>query len=191
MSDRLTNLLFKDYRRKVLSLLLLHPEEKYHVRAIARLTNTVAGTLHKELSRLADAELLLKQKVGNQTFYRANVDCDIFEDLASLLKTLASTRENNGKMDVLIEKNREAILNLAKVNGITNVRVFGSMARNEAGPNSDLDLLVNVEPGYSGFALGGFLSDITELVQRKVDVVTEQSLHPKIREKVLAAARTL
>lgn len=53
MSSALINLLFKDYRRKVLALLLRHPEQKYHVREIARLTNTVEGTLHKELSKLA------------------------------------------------------------------------------------------------------------------------------------------
>ncbi len=49
MSSLLADLLFKDYRKGVLGLLLLHPQERYHVREIARLTGTVAGTLHKEL----------------------------------------------------------------------------------------------------------------------------------------------
>ena len=46
-----TSILFSEYRRRVLGLLLLHPEERYHVREIARLTNTTAGTLHRELSK--------------------------------------------------------------------------------------------------------------------------------------------
>lgn len=95
------------------------------------------------------------------------------------------------KMDSLIEKYRNQILSLAKENGVRNVRVFGSMARNEAAPDSDLDLLVDLEKGKSGLALGGFLVDISELIHRKVDVVTEKSLHPRIKNKVLHEARAL
>ncbi len=191
MSSQLVELLFKGYRRRVLGLLLLHPDKKYHVREIARLTDTFAGTLHKELSRLADTGLLLKDKAGNQVLYSANRDCLIFEELASILRKISNTSLVGKKMDALVEKNREQILGIAKKNGIANVRVFGSMARNEAGSESDLDLLVDIINGKSGFALGGFLSDVTELVHRKVDVVTEKSLHPRIREKVLNEARAL
>ena len=86
MASKLAELLFKDYRRQALGLLLLHADKRYHVREIARLTGTVAGTLHKELARLADAGLLLKETVGNQVFYEANRDCPIFEELASILR---------------------------------------------------------------------------------------------------------
>lgn len=196
MPSTLAELLFKDYRRRVLSLLLLHPDKQYHVREIARLTGTVAGTLHKELSRLAEAGVLEKEAVGNQVQYRANIECPVYEELRQLLQKLDEPvkRENKAgktKMDDIVEKNRSRILLLAKENGVRNVRVFGSMARNEAGPDSDLDLLVDIEKGKSGLALGGFLFDVSELVNRKVDVVTEKSLHPGIREKVLHEARAL
>ena len=82
------------------------------------------------------------------------------------------------KMDALVEKNRQNILSIAREKGIRNVRVFGSMARNDANEESDLDLLVELEEGQSGFALGGFLDAVSKLVHRKVDVVTEKSLHP-------------
>jgi len=65
------------------------------------------------------------------------------------------------------------------------------MSRDDAHPNSDVDLLVELEPGRSGLALGGFLMDVSELLDRKVDVVTEQALHPKIREIVLREAQPL
>jgi len=196
MSSKLPELLFKDYRRRVLDLLLLHPDKQYHVREIARLTGTVAGTLHKELTRLAEAGVLVKEAVGNQVQYRANRECPIYEELSRILEKFAGPvrEESNAgkmKMDDLIEKYRSQILLLAKENGVRNVRVFGSMARNEAGPDSDLDLLVDIEKGKSGLALGGFLFDVSELVHRKVDVVTENSLHPRIREKVLHEARAL
>ena len=196
MASQLAELLFKDYRRRVLELLLIHPEQRYHVREIARLTGTVAGTLHRELSRLAEAGLLKKESVGNQMFYQADRDCPIFEELSHILEKLTGiTREDRrpetAKMNDLVEKYRRQILALARANGVRNVRVFGSMARNEAGPESDLDLLVDIEKGKSGLVLGGFLSDVSELVHRKVDVVTEKSLHPKIRDKVLHEARAL
>ena len=54
----LASLLFKEYRRQVLGLLLLHPDESYHMREIARLTHTQPGTLHKELAKLAEAGIL-------------------------------------------------------------------------------------------------------------------------------------
>lgn len=189
----LSSLLFKDYRRRILELLLLREDESFHVREIARLTGTVAGTLHKELTKLAVAGVLLKKASGNQVLYRANPDCLIFSELKQIIEKTVEDKPAYGKvkMDDIVEKNRQQILKLAKKNGIRNVRVFGSMARNEAKPDSDLDLLVELAEGSTGFALGGFLHDVSNLVQRKVDVVTEKSLHPSLREKVLHEANAL
>lgn len=94
-------------------------------------------------------------------------------------------------MDPLIEKNRQKILIIAQEKGVKNVRVFGSMARNDANNESDLDLLVELEEGKSGFALGGFLNAVSQLVQRKVEVVTEKSLHPMIYDNIMRDVRPL
>jgi hypothetical protein len=75
--------------------------------------------------------------------------------------------------------------------GIRNIRVFGSFARGQAGPDSDLDLLVEYVPGRSGFAFVDFCEKVEELLGRRVDVVTEKSLHPLIRDKVLRQAVAL
>jgi hypothetical protein len=72
--------------------------------------------------------------------------------------------------------------------GIRNIRVFGSIARGESGPESDVDLLVEYVPGRGGFAFVDFCDAVEELLKRKVDVVTEKSLHPLIRDEVLAEA---
>ena len=72
--------------------------------------------------------------------------------------------------------------------GIHNIRVFGSFARGDAGPDSDIDLLVEYVPGHGGFAFVDFCDAVEGLLKRKVDVVTENSLHPVIRDKVLAEA---
>ena len=91
----------------------------------------------------------------------------------------------------LIEAHRSEIRALAARYGITDVRVFGSMARGEATEESDIDLLVNLPPGVSGLALGGLLMDVQDLLGRKVDVVTERGLHPALREQVLREAQPL
>ena len=94
-------------------------------------------------------------------------------------------------MHPLIEAHRAELLALARRRGVTGVRVFGSMSRgdgSDTGRNSDVDLLVTLAPGISALALGGLLLDAQELLGRRVDVVTEASLHPALRESVMAGA---
>lgn len=88
----------------------------------------------------------------------------------------------------LIEAHRTELLALASRHGVTGVRVFGSMSRGDASDDSDVDLLVTLTPGTSALALGGLLLDAQELLGRRVDVVTEASLHPALREQVVASA---
>ena len=96
-------------------------------------------------------------------------------------------------MHDLIESRRAEIRALAERHGFREVRVFGSMARGDADTTelSDVDLLVTLPAGRTGLALGALLMDVQELLGRRVDVVTEASLHPAFRERVLREAQTL
>ncbi len=89
--------------------------------------------------------------------------------------------------ELLYEK-REDILRIASKRGAYNVRVFGSVARGEADSKSDIDLLVDLEPGRSLFDLGGLLMDLQDLLGKHLDVVTERGLRERIRERVLKEA---
>ena len=95
------------------------------------------------------------------------------------------------KVDELLQEKREEILRIAAQRGAYNVRIFGSAVRGEAGPDSDVDFLVELEPGRSLFDLGGLLMDLQSLLGREVDVVTEAGLHWYIRDQVLAEAKPL
>lgn len=90
-----------------------------------------------------------------------------------------------------VESKRLAILRIAATHGARNVRVFGSEARGASGPGSDLDLLVEMEPDRSLLDLVGLGQDLEDLLGRRVDVVTEGSVHPRIRASILAGARPL
>lgn len=85
----LGTLFFGAYRRQVLGLLLLHPEESFHLREIARITNTQPGTLRRELTQLAEAGVLSRERVGNLVRYRADSECPIYEELRGILKKTA------------------------------------------------------------------------------------------------------
>lgn len=68
------------------------------------------------------------------------------------------------------------------------MRVFGSVARGDATDASDVDFLVDLEPGRNLMDLGGLLMDLQDLLQRNVDVVTERDLRPRVAQRVLADA---
>jgi len=91
-------------------------------------------------------------------------------------------------MDRLIEEHREQIKKLAALRGARRVRVFGSRAHGDARPDSDVDILVDLEQGRSALALGGLLMDLQDLLGKRVDVVTPAALHPKIRDSILRQA---
>lgn len=94
-------------------------------------------------------------------------------------------------IEELLKDRREDILRIAAQHGAHNVRVFGSVARGEARPDSDVDLLVEMESGRSLLDLGGLLMDLQALLGREVDVVTDKGLRDRIRARVLQEAKPL
>jgi predicted nucleotidyltransferase len=91
---------------------------------------------------------------------------------------------------VLAER-REEIASIAARHGARNIRVFGSAARGEAGVESDIDLLVELEPGRSLFDHIALWQEIEALLGCRVDVISERGLSPYLRERILAEARPL
>ena len=86
---------------------------------------------------------------------------------------------------------KPAILTIAQFHGASNIRVFGSFARGEAKPNSDLDLLVDMAADRSLLDTVGLIQDLQESLGRRVDVVTERALHRLLRARILSEARPL
>ena len=88
-----------------------------------------------------------------------------------------------------VAAHRSQILALAEKHGARNVRVFGSVARENASPSSDLDLLVSLGPKRTPFFPGGLKADLEELMGCEIDIVTEKALHRLIRDQILREAR--
>lgn len=153
----LSSLLFSEYRRRVLGLLLLNPDTTYHVRELARLTGTSAGTLHKELTKLTQGGVLRRQEVGNQVRYSANRDCPIFDELASIL------RKTSGLVDVLAA----ALSSVEK--SIVMAFVFGSVARGDQQSHSDVDVMLVGSLGFADAVQA--LHPVQATLQREINPV--------------------
>ena len=91
-------------------------------------------------------------------------------------------------LEQLLHEKREQILRIAARHGARNVRVFGSMVRGEVDQASDIDFLVEMEPGRSLLDLGGLQVELESLLGRRVDVVTVRGLKARIRDRVLREA---
>jgi hypothetical protein len=90
--------------------------------------------------------------------------------------------------DDLLKDKREAILRIAARHGVRNIRVFGSVARGEAGENSDVDFLIEVEGPTTPWFPGGLVYELERLLGRRVDVAEIDALREPLRERVLQEA---
>ncbi len=91
----------------------------------------------------------------------------------------------------LLTKYRDEVVRVAARYGAYNIRVFGSQVQGTADEQSDIDFLVDLEPGKSLLDLGGLQYELEHLLQHRVDVVTERGLKSRIRERVLHEAVSL
>jgi uncharacterized protein len=91
-------------------------------------------------------------------------------------------------LEQLLHVKRDEIKRIAARHGAYNIRVFGSVTRGEAGPESDIDILIDVGPTTSSWFPAGLILDLEDLLGRPVDVITEKALKPELRDHVLREA---
>jgi predicted nucleotidyltransferase len=195
--EGLANLLFGAYRHRVLSLLYLRPGDRLHVRMIARLTGIPAGSLHRELRQLAEAGLLVAERRGNQVLYSANQASPVFHELTSMLdKTSASaptlqehaaeyTIEPSGRLP---EIDLKALAAICRKYGVKKMSLFGSAARNELRPDSDVDLMVEFKRSSKTTSFG--LVDLQDKLSaifgnRRVEITSPGVLENPYRRRTI------
>lgn len=202
-SDRsaVASLLFGTHRHRVLSLLLLRPGEGFHVRRIARLTGVSAGSLHRELRQLAEAGLLRRSTSGNQVLYSANPDSPVYHELSSLLDKTAgapptlhsplagySVEAGRGPERRPVEVPRKALAAICRRYGVRKMSLFGSAARGDMGPDSDVDLMVEFKP-MQGPGIWGLVRMQEELSplfgNRRVEIASPDILANPYRRKTI------
>lgn len=150
-------LLFAAVPLRLLGPLLMRPEESFHLREIARLSGVDAGNAQRALKRMEHAGLVKATRSGNQLRYQANTDNPIFPELQGIV------RKTVGLADVL----REALSPLA--GSIEQAFVFGSIARGDAGPRSDVDVMIVGEATFEDVV--GAVHPLQERFGREVNPI--------------------
>jgi predicted nucleotidyltransferase len=178
-SSDLGAVFFGAYRRRVLGLLLLHPDEAFHLREIARITDTQPGTLRRELLQLTQAGVFTCEKMGNLVRYRADKACPIYAELRGILKKTA------GVVDVL----REALAPLS--DGISAAFVYGSVASGAERRASDIDVMVVGRVTFEQVTAA--LHGAFDALRREVNasVYSEAEFNQRSREKGQFLARVM
>ena len=173
----MVEILFGAYRRQLLALLLLRPDESFYVREIGRLTGVPAGSLHRELKLLSDAGLLLRSVTGNQVRYQVDRACPIQEELAGIFRKTA------GLADVL----REALAPIA--GKIRLAFIFGSVAQGKERATSDVDVVVVGSASFA--AVVEALNQAGERLRRDVNpvVMTKGAFEAKLTGRDRFVAR--
>jgi predicted nucleotidyltransferase len=185
-------------RAKVLGWLYSHPDQRYFVRQLTAILNEDSTNVSRELARLEKIGILVSTTEGRQKYYQANPLCPVFNELKSLIRkdlnATPSLPAEEGSGDEVIARRfrvpKERLAEYCRRHHIKKLSLFGSVLRPDFQPDSDIDVLVEFEPGYvPGFAIIDMEGELSRLVGRKVDLRTAGDLSRYFRDRVVRESR--
>lgn len=199
----LETLLGSKLRAKVLGWLFSHPDERYFVRQLTALVKGDSTNVSRELARLGKTGILISTTEGKQKYYQANRKSPVFNELKALLSRSATAgavaeastpyaTETSGAASSHIAIPRRRLAALCRRHHIRRLALFGSVLRDDFRPDSDIDVLVEFEPGKTPgyFKIYDMEMELSKLLKgRKVDLRTPGDLSRHFRQQVLDEAR--
>ncbi len=203
----LSDALFSKTQRRVLGLLFGNSDRSFYANEIVRAARAGVGAVQRELGSLAAAGLVTVSRLGNQKHYQANRGSPIFEELRSIVaKVVVGARPAAvlkqpqaqyavGARPAKLHIPRKKIAALCRKYGVRKLSLFGSAARGELGPKSDVDLMVEFDPASktSLWDYPAMQDDFSALFDhRKVDIASPEILkNPYRRKTILPDLKTL
>jgi predicted nucleotidyltransferase len=196
----LSDALFSKTQRRVLGLLFGHPERSFYANEIVRAAGAGVGAVQRELKGLAAAGLVTVSRLGNQKHYQANRGSPIFEELHSIVgKVLGTSRPVAvlrqpraqyavGARPPRLRVSKKEIAALCRKYGVRKLSLFGSAARGDMSPTSDVDLMVEFDPKSktSLWDYPAMQDDFSALFDhRKVDIAGPEILRNRFRRKTI------
>ena len=205
IKEELSEALFSKTQRGVLGLLFGNPDRSFYANEIMRHVRAGIGAVQRELERLVSAGLLTVSRVGNQKHYQASRQSPIFDEIVAIVsKTMnaeasaqgLAARESRasyavGRRAQAFHVPRGRLAAICRRHRVKRLGVFGSAARGDATESSDVDLLVEFEPGKAPGLLGlaGIEAELSALLGgRPVDLRTAQDLSRHFRDEVARSA---
>jgi hypothetical protein len=191
--NKLSACLFNKTKRGLLTLLFGRPDESFYVNQMVQLLGSGSGAVQRELQAMAEAGIVERERKGNLVYYRANERCPVFEELKSLFARMES--KDGAALTDAVAASRfnvppQKLAEYCCKHHINKLSLFGSVLRDDFGPDSDIDVLVEFEPGHvPGFAIVAMEAELSRLAGRKVDLHTPNDLSRYFREQVMREAR--
>ena len=200
----LSDALFSKAQRRVLALLFGHSERSFYANEIVRAARAGVGAVQRELEGLAAAGLVTVSRVGNQKHYQANRGSPIFEELRSIVAKVLRPGQTAGPAAPALQQPRaeyavsakaarlripkKEIAALCRKYGVKKLSVFGSAARGEMNPQSDVDLMLEFDPASktSLWDYPAMQDDFSALFDhRKVEFASPEILRNPFRRKTI------
>lgn len=202
---RISEALFSRTQQKVLGLLFSQPERRFYLSEIVRLAKKGTGAVHRELARLVGAGLVTVAPLGSQKHYQANRASPVFDELEGLIAKLSGAAPapvlRSPAAAYAVERParpfaipQAKLAALCRKYHVRRLGLFGSAARGELTPDSDVDLLIEFEPGNapSLWAEPEMREAFGALFGRRVDLVPPQVMeNPYRRKSILRDLRVL
>ena len=189
-NNNLSSVLFSKSRRAVLSLLYGHPDDSFYLRQIVRATGAGLGPIQRELKQLTAVGILCRTVKGNQVYYQANPNSPVFPELKNLISLFDSSSPSQSSGIPHISVPQAKIDTFCKRHHIRKLSLFGSVLRDDFRQDSDIDVLVEFEPGHvPGFAIVNMEKALSEILGRKVDLRTPKDLSKYFRDNVVKEAK--
>jgi predicted nucleotidyltransferase/DNA-binding PadR family transcriptional regulator len=187
--------LFGKTRQAILSLLYRRPEEAFYTRQILEIINTGNGSVQRELRNLTDSGVITRTTRGNLVYYQASPNCPFYQELKDLVQKMKPDADSiTGDCSLSFSRIKappEKLAAFCRKHHIRKMSFFGSVLRDDFTPESDIDVLVDFEPGFvPGFAIIDIENELSRLLQRKADLRTTGDLSRYIRDRVVREART-
>jgi len=185
--------LFGKTRQAVLALLYGQVDSSFYTKQVLDAVKIGRGTVQRELKNLTGAGIITREVQGRQVYYRANKGCPVFEELKSLF-TRTESKDSVAVTDSVAASRfkvpPEKLAEYCRKHHITRLALFGSVLREDFRPDSDIDVLVEFEPGHvPGFSIIDMENELSRLVGHKVDLRTPNDLSRYFREQVVREAR--
>jgi len=189
----LETLLGSRLRAKALVCLFTHADERYYVRQLTALIGEDSTNVSRELARLEKTGILLSTIEGKQKYYQANRGSPAFNPIEGLVKRIPIMVPplSGDRLSQRLRVNKSQLAEFCRLNHIRRLALFGSVLRDDFKPESDVDVLVEFQPGKApGFLkLGGLEEELSIIIGgRKVDLRTAQDLSKHFRSRVLKEA---
>ena len=187
-------LLGSKLRAKVLRWLFSHPDERYFVRQLTLLVKEDSTNVSRELARLEKTGILISTTEGKQKYYQANRESPIFDELHGLM-VKSGMADVKKPLDMVAQRFSvppEKLAEFCRKHHIKKLALFGSVLRDDFRPDSDVDVLVEFEPGHVPglFGLADTEAQLSALAGgRKVDVRTAAELSRYFRDRVVREAK--